>query len=251
MQTSSEQLERYHADGFLSPIRVVDADTAQRYREAFDELEALHGREHCQVGLHERHLDQRFLWDLASNPVILDWMEALIGPNVLLLHSHVFCKYGPTEQFVAWHQDVTYWGLEPPMAVTAWYAIDDSDSGNGCMRVLPGSHKSEILEHGKSSREGNLLSVNQEVVVADDAESRAVDLVLKAGEISIHHGRILHDSQPNRSTRRRSGFTVRYVPTTVRPTGEKEYHPIVMRGEDREQHFGTFPAPFPTSSGGG
>ena len=251
MRISPEQVEQYEEDGYLCSIRVVDDATAQCYRQTFNELEAREGREKCQIGLLNRHIDQRFLWDVASNPIILDWMEALIGPNVLLLHSHVFCKYGPAEKFVAWHQDVTYWGLEPPMAITAWFAIDDSDPDNGCMRVLPRSHRGEILEHGKSTRAGNLLSVNQEVAVAEDAEASAVDLVLKAGEISIHHGRILHDSQPNRSTRRRSGFTIRYIPTTIQPTGDKQYEPILMRGENREKHFGAFSAPFPMCPGNG
>ena len=108
-----------------------------------------------------------------------------------------------SEKFVAWHQDVTYWGLEPAYAITAWYAVDDADAGNGCMRVIPGTHRTGIREHGKSDMKGNLLSINQEVPVTEDEGDSAVDLPVPAGEISLHHGVLIHGSNPNRSDRRR------------------------------------------------
>ena len=154
----------------------------------------------------------------------------------MLLATHFFCKYGPREKFVAWHQDVTYWGLEPPDAVTAWYAIDDSDIGNGCMQVIPGSHQRGIQEHGTSEQEGNLLSINQEVPVTEAEAETAVDLVLKAGEMSIHHGQIIHGSLPNHSTRRRCGLTIRYIPPSVKQAEDnslkRPWKPILLRGED-------------------
>src|SRR5205085_1530697 len=143
-------------------------------------------------------------------------------------------------KFVAWHQDVTYWGLEPPLAVTAWYAVDDSDVENGCMRIIPGTHRG-IRAHGKSERAGNLLSINQEVPVTAAEEARAVDLVLKAGEISLHHGMAIHGSNPNHSTRRRCGLTLRYVPPHVRQIGEnsqrRRWNAVLVRGEDRTGHW--------------
>ena len=152
------------------------------------------------------------------------------------------------EKFVAWHQDVTYWGLEPAEAITAWFAIDDSDRENGCMSVIPESHHDGIREHGKSDQAGNLLSINQEASVTQEDEKRAFDLILKAGEMSIHHGKMIHGSLPNRSTRRRCGLTIRYIPPWVKQIEENSmkrgWKAILLRGQDQEKNFGECPMPF-------
>lgn len=139
-----------------------------------------------------------------------------MGPNLLLMGTHFFCKYGPTDAFVAWHQDVTYWGLEPQLAVTAWYAVDDSDAENGCLQVIPGTHKSGIRAHGKSDVSGNLLSINQELPVEPSEAESFVNVELTAGQMSLHHGLLIHGSQPNCSSRRRCGLAMVYIPTSVR-----------------------------------
>ena len=250
METTNTQFaEDYQKNGFLTGIPIADASEATRYQDAYNALEAEVGKEKCEIGLIDWHFDYQFIWELAIHPKIVDVIEALIGPDVMLLATHFFCKYGPREKFVAWHQDVTYWGLEPPDAVTAWYAIDDSDTGNGCMQVIPGSHQRGIQEHGTSEQEGNLLSINQEVPVTEAEAETAFDLVLKAGEMSIHHGQMIHGSLPNHSTRRRCGLTVRYIAPSVRQADEnslkRPWKPILLRGEDRYQNFTTVPNPFP------
>ncbi|HZO87899.1 MAG TPA: phytanoyl-CoA dioxygenase family protein [Chthonomonadaceae bacterium] len=251
MLLTEQQIQAYQREGFLSGIRVVEEAEAARYRALFDELEAREGREKAQIGLLDRHFDQPFIWELATRPEVLDCVESLIGPNILLLATHFFCKYGQDAKFVAWHQDVTYWGLEPPSALTVWYAVDDSDCENGCMRVLPGTHCGGVREHGKAQAQGNLLSINQEVPVTPEEENRATDLILRAGEVSIHDGALIHGSLPNRSHRRRCGLTLRYVPTSVRPVAlnsmGKTWHAVLVRGEDREKHFGERAQPFPLS----
>ena len=252
MPLSDEQVKAYDRDGFLGGIRIADDAAAARYRELFDRLEAAEGREKCAIGLLDRHVDQPFIWELATHTRILDCMESLVGPDILLLATQFFCKYGQDGKFVAWHQDLTYWGLEPPLAVTAWYAIDDSDCGNGCMRVIPGTHRGGIREHGKAERQGNLLSINQSVSVRAEDEARAVDLVLTAGEISIHHGELVHGSLPNCSGRRRCGLTMRYVPPhvkPVRPNSRGEYwQATLVRGRDTHQNFPSRSAPIPQPS---
>ena len=239
---SESQLQNYANDGFLNALTIHSDGEVGEVRRQFDELETREGKEHCQIGLQGRHVDQKLLWDLATTPTILDCMEAILGPDVMLLSTHVFCKYpenNPTK-FVAWHQDVTYWGLEPPEATTAWYAIDDADAENGCMQVLPGTHRSGITEHGTSDRAGNLLSINQEISTELD-ESTKVDLAMKAGQISIHDGYLVHGSAPNRSNRRRCGVTIRYCRPNVKPVREnsvkKPWPAIIVRGKDRFNHF--------------
>ena len=184
MSTTAQQISSFEKHGYLTGIDTHGDAHVARIRNAFDELEAREGSENCEIGLQERHIDVKFIWELASDARILDCIEALMGPDIMLLTTHFFCKYPRTKQkFVAWHQDVTYWGLEPPYALTDWYAIDDSDAANGCMRVIPGSHRQGIVKHGKSTRAGNLLSINQALESGVD-ESQSVDLVLKAGQIS-------------------------------------------------------------------
>ena len=250
MEITKEQLSAaYQKNGFLTGISIADAIEAGHYQRAYDALEGEVGTEKCEIGLVDWHFDHEFIWKLAGHPKIVDVIEALIGPDIMLLATHFFCKYGPKEKFVAWHQDVTYWGLEPPDAVTAWYAIDDSDIGNGCMQVIPNSHHKGVQEHGKSDQEGNLLSINQEVQVTESDAETAVDLILKAGEMSIHHGQIIHGSLPNHSTRRRCGLTIRYIPPSVKQAEDnslkRPWKPILLRGEDRYQNFTTVPNPFP------
>lgn len=231
----------YETNGYLTGLTLVDTADAARYRARFDKLESIEGREKCRIGLLDRHFDQDFIRELATHPKLLDTIEALIGPDILLLATHFFCKYGREEKFVAWHQDVTYWGLEPPEALTAWYAIDRSDTENGCMRVIPGSHRGGVREHGTSETAGNLLSINQEVPVTEAEERSAVDFVLEAGQFSIHDGALIHGSLPNRSDRRRCGLTMRYVRPSVRPVVAnsmgKRWNAVLIRGEDREKNF--------------
>jgi len=242
------QIQFFEEHGYVTGVPIHGEVEVARIRQAFDELEEREGKENCAIGLQGRHVDVRFIWELASHSAIVDCIEALMGHDVMVLSTHFFCKYpGTTEQFVAWHQDVTYWGLEPPYALTAWYAVDDSDVENGCMRVIPGSHRQGIVEHGKSARAGNQLSINQEVSVEID-ESSAVDLELKAGQISLHHGHLIHSSNPNCSGRRRCGLTLRYCPPTVKPAKVnsvgKPWPAILVRGEDRFNHFGNWELTF-------
>lgn len=248
--------QEFETRGFVSGIKIFDPEGVGRVREQFDALEAKEGRERCQIGLLDRQFDQRFVWDLATHPKVLDAVEAVIGPDILLLATHFFCKYpepqkaaeGHAERFVAWHQDVTYWGLDPAFAITAWYAVDDSNVENGCMRAIPGTHHG-IREHGKSERKGNLLSINQEAPVTPEEEASAVDMPLRAGEISLHHGALIHGSNPNRSSRRRCGLTLRYIPTSVKQVRlnsiGRPYRAILVRGKDAHGHFGEISPPFP------
>ena len=243
--------QQYETDGYLSPIDLFSADEIDAYREQFDELEAREGKETTQIGLQARHFDQEFIWKLAADPRVLDWMEGVMGEDLLLLSTHFFCKYPDAkgEKFVAWHQDVTYWGLEPDEAHTAWIAIDDSDVENGCMQVIPGSHTEGIVPHGKSDRGGNLLSINQEIPDEYVDKTNAVNLELEAGQMSIHYGKVYHASHPNTSNRRRCGLTVRFIPPEARQTEINSlggnWKPVLMRGEDRYRHYPETPPPFP------
>ena len=254
MALTTAQVEAYKRDGYIGAIDVLEEPSVSRYRRAFDGVEDRVDKETAQIGLIDYHFEDKFIWEIATHPTILDTIEALIGPNVLLLATHFFNKYGEgddAEVFVAWHQDVTFWGLDPPMAITAWYAVDDSNVDNGCMQVVPGTHVSGVLEHGKAEQTGNLLSINQEVNLTSEQAASAVDLPLRAGQVSIHDGTLIHGSLPNRSDRRRCGLTLRYVPTWVRQAGANSldslngrWKPVLVRGADAEKNFGEIEQPW-------
>ena len=195
----------YERDGFVTRVDAFSEAEITAFRAQFDELEAREGKENCQIGLQGRHMDEEFIWRMASDGRIVDAISACMGDDVMLLATHFFCKYPDpsASKFVAWHQDITYWGLEPPEAHTAWIALDDANLANGCMQVIPGSHQNGIAEHGKSESAGNLLSINQEIPLDQNREEDAQDLCLKAGQVSVHEGLLVHSSSPNRSTRRR------------------------------------------------
>lgn len=228
--------DQFNDQGYLTKIDVLDDADLAAAQAALDDLEQSVPEDKRAIGLVSRHKDTRAIWELATHPRILDAVEAAYGPNLILLGTHFFTKYPSSgDKFVAWHQDVTYWGLEPQRAITAWLAIDDADVENGCMRVVPGTHKLGLLDHGKSSKEGNLLSVNQSI--ADDAidESTAVDIELRAGQMSLHDGLLVHGSNPNRSTRRRAGLTLRYTSADTKFVDDEnhvhKWHPVIVRGQ--------------------
>jgi chlorinating enzyme len=253
MTTAATLSEQWAARGFVPAVDVLTPEEAIRCRARFDALEREVGPEATEVRILDRHLDVEFVWRLATHPRVLDAVEAILGPDVLLLACNFFCKYPAEERgerFVAWHQDVTYWGLEPPRAITAWIAIDDADEENGCMQVIPGSHRLGLLEHGKSARAGNLLSINQEVPGGLVDETRAVTLPLRAGQMSLHDGMLLHGSHPNRSARRRCGLAVRFTTPDVRQVAPNSlrghYRPVLVRGADRYRHFPPVEVPWRT-----
>ena len=232
----------FDQDGVVTPIDALNADEVTALRNAFDRLEAEKGKAFAQAGILGKEREYPFIWEAATHPRILDAVEQVLGPDLLLLGTHAFCKY-PVEEvgeaaFVAWHQDVTYWGLEPPLAITGWLAIDDVDEENGAMVVIAGSHRQGIHEHGKSETEGNLLSVNQAIDESKLDLERSVTVALTAGQISLHDGLAVHGSHPNRSARRRCGLVCRYTTPDVRIVREEnrkfEWQAVRVRGDVRE-----------------
>jgi len=236
--------DRFERDGYAAPLDILRPQEVARCRAQYDQLEVERKAKGITARPTQQHMVYKPFWDLATHPRVLEIMRAAIGEDLVLIATGFFAKAaGESEKYVAWHQDTTYWGLEPPFAATLWIAIDDSDVENGCLRVIPGSHRS-LLPHGKSARTGNILGNNQEIDPGFIDESKAVDLELKAGQASLHHGLTIHGSNPNRSGRRRCGMTVRFTRPDVKPVpGIFVDKPILLCGEDRFGHFQYFPRP--------
>lgn len=235
MKSSQAEIRRYNDEGCLFPIRVFPAETAATYRERLEAVEA-EGGDIKQMLRHKPHLVFTFLDELVRHPAVLDAVEGMIGPNILCWASSFFTKEPRTEDYISWHQDLTYWGLEPADIVTAWIALTPSVPESGCMRVVPGTHTQEVVAHKDTFAEHNLLSRGQEIAVEVD-EDEAVDVVLQPGEMSLHHVKLFHGSNPNRSGDRRIGFAVRYLPTHVRQTVGDKDSALLVRGVDSYGYF--------------
>jgi hypothetical protein len=238
---SPEQIERYHQDGYISPIRVMSENEAARVRERLQEFESRTGGPLRGDLRHKAHLLFPWLADLVRNGNILDAVEDLYGGDLLCWTTNFFIKEARNPAFVSWHQDSTYWGLSEPDVVTAWVALTPSNEANGAMQVVPGTHTMDQIPHRDTFDKHNLLTRGQEIEVDVDA-GNAVTLNLAPGEMSLHHVRLVHGSPPNPSGDRRIGFAIRYIPTRVRQTVGQDSATLV-RGDDRFRHFELEPRP--------
>ncbi len=218
---SVDQIERYRTEGYVVPELRLAEDRIARLCEALERVifDNPNTRPERLVSVHISGLnsegvsgDEAFL-ELAKDPEIVNLVAQLIGPDVILWGCQSFCKPGGDGMEVPWHQDGHYWPIRPLATCTVWVAIDDSVVANGCLRVIPGSHRGRTLHtHLKEDRTDVVL--NQRVADGVFAESDAVDIELVAGQMSLHDVYMIHGSNPNRSTRRRAGIAIRYMPGT-------------------------------------
>jgi ectoine hydroxylase-related dioxygenase (phytanoyl-CoA dioxygenase family) len=172
--------------------------------------------------------------DLGRNPRILDAVEDVLGPNILLFGASIFAKDGRDPRYVSWHQDSAYFGLSPHEEVTAWVGFTDSTREKGCLKVMPRTHLGPDLQHVETHARDNMLAKGQSIEGLD--EKRAVLIEMTAGEFSLHHERTAHASEPNRSHDRRIGFAFFYIPTHVRSTIGRRRATLV-RGVDAHGHW--------------
>jgi non-heme Fe2+,alpha-ketoglutarate-dependent halogenase len=228
-------IRQYREQGYYAPIRVMSRQDAGALRGKLESFEAGAGVMAGKLR-HKSHLLFTWLNDLVRHPRILDAVEDVIGPNILCWGSSFFIKEPRNPGFVSWHQDSTYWGLDPADVVTAWVALSDSTAENGAMRVIPASHKLDQVPHRDTFRPENMLSRGQEIMVEVD-ERQAAMLELQAGDMSLHHVRLIHGSDPNPSGLRRIGFAIRYIPTTVRQIAGTHDHATLVRGVDTYRNF--------------
>ena len=215
------EIRHYHEEGFLIPKIALENIEVEELKLALERvLEANPGiRPERLVSVHIDRLNSegikgdRTFFDLANHPLILDCVEQLIGPDIILWGCQLFCKPSIDGMEVPMHQDGNYWPIRPLATCTVWLAIDESNIDNGCMKVVPGSHKDSILfQHRKDIREK--LVLNQ--MVDDDRIKidKSIPLELNPGSFSLHDIHLIHGSSPNTSGKRRSGVAVRYMPGT-------------------------------------
>lgn len=238
---TSDQVAAFHRDGIVFPIRVMSEVEAANALRQLEALEAQEGGKLSTATNQKIHILVPSFTDLVRHPAILDATESILGPNILCWGSGFFAKNPNDAKYISWHQDSTYWDLSSSDVLTAWLALTPSTPENGCLQVIPGSHLLDQMPHRDTFAAGNLLSRGQEIAVAVD-RSKALDVVLRPGEMSLHHVRIFHGSEPNRGRDRRVGYSIRYIPTYVRQTAGRTTA-LLVRGFDTHHHFEPEPIP--------
>ncbi len=211
---SSNQLQEYNDNGYVAPIEVLTKDEAFGIRKEIENIEIKWPDELKGAGRNYVHMISPILDEVCHNSIILDAVESIIGKNILICGTTLFIKNSHEKGFVSFHQDAKYIGLEPHNWVTAWLAITDANEENGCMRMWSGSHKDNIRHHEQKFDVGNLLTRGQ--TVENVPLDKTTPLVLKAGQMSLHHPSIVHGSGLNKSNDRRIGFVVQsYIGSNV------------------------------------
>lgn len=236
--------ESYRENGFYFPYDVMSPDDAAASRIQLEALEkANSGFSFGNKGqLNQAHVLFRFAYDIVVNPKILDAVEAIIGPDILVWGSTYFIKEPQSHSFISWHQDLKYWGLDDDALVSCWVAISPVTRANGCMRFLPGSHRMDLLDHRDTFDDTNALTRGQEAVIDID-ETRTAYAELKPGQASFHHGKLLHASSPNCTNDRRIGLTINYMAPHMRQIVADTDFAMLVRGSDRYGHFMAVPPP--------
>ena len=266
-QLQVDETARYRQDGYAVPRFALPAPKVAVMRDALDELIRLNpdvrpeklvsAHVQGQAGQHNgegvRGV-QAFL-DLARDPDIVELVSGVLGDDIILWGAHVFCKPAGHGFETPWHQDGHYWPIRPLATCTVWVALETSDVGNGCLRVIPGSHAAKQLhEHLHEDRTD--LTLNQRLAPGTFDENTAVDIQLQPGQMSLHDVYMIHGARPNRSDRRRTGLALRYMPSTslfdrqLRPVDGQSGVPVdfanrplwLVRGVDRHGGNGVGPA---------
>ena len=235
---------RYRRDGFVFPLEAFSESQALVERQALETVEASHGEDpnylyalNGGIALVVPVVDA-----LTRHPSILDRVEELLGPNLILFGAALWAKPPHSNQRVSWHQDLTYWGLDGAQEVTAWLALSPATVESGCMRMVPGTHQRDIAPHRDTFEKDNLLSRGQELAEGVN-EDDAINVELRPGEFSLHHGRTFHGSHANRSDDRRIGFSFNYITPAMKNRNGLKPMATLVRGVDDFGHFDLAPPP--------
>ena len=231
---SAEEIRSYYDKGYISPINILTEKEATSFHEELQSIEARYGPNLAGLGRNNTHQVIPFIDQLAHHSKILDVVQSIIGPNILVAGTTLFIKEPEQAGFISWHQDAKYNGLKPYNWVTAWLALTEVNVENGCMYMLPGSHIDGEREHNDTYAKDNLLTRGQTVVNVPEKETVAIELA--PGQLSLHHPWVVHGSGQNTSKKRRVGLAIQsYLATNVEQIIGQSYVQL-GRGVDEYKH---------------
>ena len=231
---TTEQLDYYKNKGYISPVDALTSTEAKEIRDEIEKIEKNWPKALEGINRNYVHLISPVFNKVCLNKNILDAVESIIGKNILICGTTLFIKNPKEKGFVSFHQDAKYIGLEPHNWVTVWVAITDANEKNGCMRMLSGSHKENLRHHEQKFDENNLLTRGQ--TIKNVSLDKTDPVILKAGQMSLHHPKIVHGSGLNYSDDRRIGFVIQsYIGSNVDQVLGKMYVQKA-RGEDKYKY---------------
>ncbi len=234
---TQKQVKDFHREGFISSVRVMSKKEASEILEKLEAFEASQGKPVSGIQRTKACLLFPWIYDLVTRKTVLDVIEDLIGPNILLYQNGAWLKEADGKGFVSWHQDSTYFGMDPWELVTAWVALSPAGTREGCMEVVPGSQTLGMLPYDFSAVSPfNMLASGQRVNYEID-ESKVIPMALRPGEMSLHHVNTLHRSKPNYGEKRRVGFSLACCAPRVKQTTKAKSSATLLRGEDTHGNF--------------
>ncbi|MEO8005422.1 MAG: phytanoyl-CoA dioxygenase family protein [Betaproteobacteria bacterium] len=246
MKTGNEltgpQVEAFWRDGFCSPVDAFPVPEADAMRSNLEAFEAtLPAGPVAPMFRRRLHVMLPWMRDIAEDPRILDAIESLIGPDILIFTSTFFIKEPRTPTVAAWHQDATYLGLNHEH-VSAWVAFSDASLSAGCLRFVRGSQQRGLMKH-TNQVVSNSLNVASQAIAADFAPETISAAPLRRGQFSLHHTMVIHESAPNQTNDRRIGVGISYIPTRTKHRGTMRLPATLVRGQDRYGHYDLEPDP--------
>ncbi|MFI5031032.1 MAG: phytanoyl-CoA dioxygenase family protein [Reyranellales bacterium] len=232
------QVDQYKRDGFAVPASVLTPDEVRWMRADLESWEARQGHPLDFPEKSKSYLLYAWADALVHHTKVLDAVEDVIGPDILVYHSTMWIKEPHTGAHVRWHQDGAYFFLDPLEHVTAWVALSEASEKAGCMRVVPGTHRLPMIEHDDKPSADNMIKRGQGISDRFDKET-GVSMPLAAGQMSLHHTALVHCSPGNDNDDRRMGLGISFVPAHVKPLGPVKPSALLVRGQDRYGHFVT------------
>lgn len=242
---SPRQVAQYRYDGYLFPFPALSPGEIDEGLAGLHRYEAWLGSTVNAADRRWRSATYVFLpWvdALATHPRVLDTVEDLIGPDILVYTATFFIKEAQSPTFAAWHQDATYFGLTPHEHVTAWVALTDASREAGCMEVASSRGAPRQRRHAALGLAHSINGGGQAIVEQMDDRDTAM-MALEAGSFSLHHTLCPHRSAPNRANHRRIGLGISYIPAHCRLTGSVRMGARLVRGRDTGGNFDLIPPP--------
>jgi len=230
MEITKTYKEEFKERGVVFPIQLFSQEEALKYENEFSLMEEAFGGQLPYAGNTHYALD--WAYDLTTHPRILEYVTSILGEDICVVGSLMLTKYPQSTSYVSWHQDGMNSGWDQNNSLTVWLAFTESNAENGCMQVIPKSHKNLLQDHVYFTDDENMIRKGHKIA-AEVNEDDALNLELKPGEFSMHHNSIIHGSKANTSAKKRIGFIIRYVSTDFVNSGTSV---VYAHGEGRNEN---------------